>query len=126
MTQQHPTPPPPPGPPPASPPPGDRRGPERFAAPAPVVEPTSWATIAGASLALLALVVGVPVLLWALTGAITDAATVGNCEKLMDFVGRMPVEFQTVFMRSVIRRDEKLADTKTFNDWGVRHQDILI
>lgn len=67
-----------------------------------------------------------PAAQFALVTALDAKATTNNIARIMKYVERMPVEFQTVFMRSVIRRDEKLADTKTFNDWGVRHQDILI
>ena len=67
-----------------------------------------------------------PAAQFALVTALDSKTTPNNIARVMKYVERMPVEFQTVFMRSVIRRDEKLADTKTFNDWGVRHQDILI
>lgn len=45
------------------------RGPERFAAPAAAEERPSWAKVLGSAVALLALVVGVPVLLVVLSGA---------------------------------------------------------
>lgn len=58
-----------------------------------------------------------PSVLWALTGAITDAATVGNCEKLMDFVGRMPVEFQVVTLRQMTRRNPALEKLPAVKKW---------
>jgi hypothetical protein len=44
----------------------------------------------------------------------------------MKYVGRMPVEFQTVFMRSAIRRDDKLTGTKSFMAWGILNQSVLL
>ncbi|MDO9454769.1 LysM peptidoglycan-binding domain-containing protein [Nocardioides sp.] len=73
MTQSPPQPPtmPAPGGPPSMPPPPppSTRGPERFDAPVEAPVRASWPQALGAGLALLFLVVGVPVLLWTLTGA---------------------------------------------------------
>ena len=38
---------------------------------------------------------------------------------------RLPVEFQAVFIRSAIRRDNKLTGTKAFMAWTIKNQAVL-
>ncbi len=60
-----------------------------------------------------------PSVLWALTGAISSAATMTNCDKLMDFVDRMPIEFQVVTTRQMQRRTPELEQHKSIVQWIV-------
>lgn len=66
-----------------------------------------------------------PACRFALATALDQKATTGNLARIMKYVERMPVEFQTVFVRSAIRRDDKLTGTKTYMDWGIKNQDVL-
>jgi hypothetical protein len=38
----------------------------------------------------------------------------------------MPVEYQTIFVRSAIRRDQKLTGTKEYMAWGIKNQSVLL
>lgn len=62
---------------------------------------------------------------YAMVTALDSKATTGNIARIMKYVERMPVEFQTVFVRSAIRRDPKLTGTKSYVDWGLRNANIL-
>lgn len=66
-----------------------------------------------------------PACRFALATALDQKATTGNLARIMKYVERMPVEFQTVFVRSAIRRDDKLTGTKAYMDWGIKNQDVL-
>jgi len=66
-----------------------------------------------------------PAAQYAMVTALDAKATVGNMTRVTKYVARMPVEFQTVFMRSAIRRDEKLTGTKAFMDWGIANSNVL-
>lgn len=48
-----------------------------------------------------------PSILWALSGAIASTADNKNCEQLLKFVSRMPVEFQVVCLRELVRRNNR-------------------
>ena len=62
---------------------------------------------------------------YAMATALDSKATTGNIARIMKYMERMPIEFQTIFVRSAIRRDSKLTGTKTYADWGVKHANIL-
>ncbi len=66
-----------------------------------------------------------PAAMYALATALDAKATVANLERVMEYIGRMPAEFQVLFVRSALRRDRKLAATKTFMDWGIKNQNVL-
>ncbi|NQW80057.1 MAG: AAA family ATPase [Polaromonas sp.] len=66
-----------------------------------------------------------PAAQYALATALDAKTTVGNITRVMQYMERMPVEFQVLFMRSAIRRDDKLTGTKSFADWGVKHANVL-
>lgn len=62
---------------------------------------------------------------YAMCTALDSKATTGNIARVMKYIERMPVEFQTIFMRSATRRDVKITGTKSFVDWGLKNQNIL-
>ena len=62
---------------------------------------------------------------YAMCTALDSKATTGNIARVMKYIERMPVEFQTIFIRSAIRRDTKLTGTKSYIDWGLRNQNVL-
>ena len=67
-----------------------------------------------------------PAARFALSTALDTKTTVTNIARVMKYVERMPIEFQVVYMRSALRRDTKLNSTKTFMDWGIKHQEVLL
>jgi hypothetical protein len=68
----------------------------------------------------------IPAGMYAMSTALDAKATTNNLPRIMKYMERLPVEFQTVFMRSAIRRDDKLTGTKAYMDWGIKNQNILL
>lgn len=58
-----------------------------------------------------------PSILFALTGSIGQNITTENADALMQFVKRMPVEFQVVCMREITRRHKYLLTHKAIQGW---------
>jgi hypothetical protein len=60
---------------------------------------------------------GEPSVLWALTGSIGAHATRDNAGALMEYVKRIPVEFQVVALRDMVRRNRPLMTVPSVRDW---------
>lgn len=58
-----------------------------------------------------------PAVLYALTGSLAHNMTDVNCTSLMAFIGRLPMEFQVLTMREVVRRDKSIAKLQPIKDW---------
>jgi hypothetical protein len=58
-----------------------------------------------------------PGVLWALTGAVSEATTDGNLASLLEFVDRMPIEFQVVTTRQMRRKHPQLEHHKAMAKW---------
>lgn len=58
-----------------------------------------------------------PSILYALTGSIGSNATPDNIVPLMKYVDRLPVEFQVVTLREVVRRNKALMSTPAIQSW---------
>lgn len=58
-----------------------------------------------------------PSILYALTGSISHHANEDNIEPLMVYIRRLPIEFQIVCMRDLVRRKKKLNSTKPVQQW---------
>jgi len=56
-------------------------------------------------------------ILWAVTDSIAHHADKDNLEDLMKFVERIPMEFQAVCLRSIIKRKKELLTHKTIQHW---------
>jgi len=67
-----------------------------------------------------------PAGMYAMATALDSKATTANIARIMKYTDRMPVEFQVVFVRSAIRRDGKLTGTKSYMDWGIKNQNVLL
>lgn len=61
-----------------------------------------------------------PSVLFALTGAISHNATQETITPLIDFVERMPAEFQIVCMREVVRRNKAMASQTAVQKWIIK------
>lgn len=62
---------------------------------------------------------------FAITTALDSKATKANINVVMKYMSRLSVEFQTIFFRAALRRDNSLTQTKTYMDWGLKHQSVL-
>lgn len=58
-----------------------------------------------------------PSILFALTGSIAHNMDNANAESMMEFVKRLPVEFQVVCLRETIRRKKDLLAHKALQSW---------
>lgn len=58
-----------------------------------------------------------PSILFALTGSIGNNATKDNLEDLMRFVVRIPIEFQVVCLREMVRRDPLIQNEPSVTAW---------
>ena len=58
-----------------------------------------------------------PSILYALTGSISHNATKDNLTALMEFVVRMPIEFQVVCLRETVRRNPELKTHAALKLW---------
>lgn len=67
-----------------------------------------------------------PAGMYAMVTALDSKATTNNLARIMKYTDRLPVEFQTVFVRSAIRRDSALTGTKCYMDWGIKNQAALL
>lgn len=63
---------------------------------------------------------------FAITTSLATRASRDNFSQLCIYVRRLPVEFQVVFMRDSVRRNDDVSKTKAFNDWGIENSDVLI
>jgi len=66
-----------------------------------------------------------PSVLFALTGSISHHATEDNMGALMEFVSRLPIEFQIVTLREVIRRNKALLEVKAVQAWVAKNSTEL-
>lgn len=55
-----------------------------------------------------------------------DKATPANFDRLMTYAKRLPTEIQTVFVREAINKDQRITNTKAFQEWGLANQDTIV
>lgn len=58
-----------------------------------------------------------PSILFALTGTISHHASMDNFDSLMEFVNRLPVEFQVVCIRETVRRNKAMMAHPSVQKW---------
>ena len=58
-----------------------------------------------------------PSVLYAITGALSHNATMDNFGKLMQFIERMPLEFQVVCLRETVRRNKAMTGHPAVQKW---------
>ena len=67
-----------------------------------------------------------PAAMYAMVTSLDSKATTINLARIMQYTDRLPVEFQAVFVRSATRRDSKLTGTKSYMNWCVKNQNVLL
>ena len=58
-----------------------------------------------------------PSILYAMTGALGANANEENVSPLMKYITRLPVEFQVVTLREMVRRNKKLIQNEAVRSW---------
>lgn len=66
-----------------------------------------------------------PATLYALATGLAAKSTVDNIERVVQYALRMPAEFQVLLMKDAIVRDNKLTNTKPFNEWALKNADVM-
>lgn len=66
-----------------------------------------------------------PATLYALSGSIAQRATPSNFERVCQYVERMPAEFSVLTVSMALRRERALQSTAAFNNWVVKHHDVM-
>jgi len=67
-----------------------------------------------------------PAVKYAVATALSMTAEVESFERDMKYVGRLPREFQMVFVTDVVRLNPKLQQSKSFIDWAIINKDIFM
>ena len=63
--------------------------------------------------------------LYAIAGAISKMMTQDNSTSLMIYVSRLPVEFATMIVKDVCRRDPLLSETDGINSWCTKNFNLM-
>lgn len=58
-----------------------------------------------------------PSILYALTGALSHNASMDNFDSMMEFIKRLPLEFQVVCLRETVRRNKAILGHKAAQKW---------
>lgn len=66
-----------------------------------------------------------PSVLFAMTGALGNNAAEDNIGALMKFIRRLPVEFQVVSLREIVRRNKKLIQHEAVREWVTKSAMVL-
>lgn len=67
-----------------------------------------------------------PSILWCLTTMLASYVTPKDFESLANFSCRLPMEFQAVFIRDVMKRDPDIKTNRSFQNWALKNSDILV
>ena len=62
---------------------------------------------------------------FAISAALDTKTTKTNIGRAMAYIGRMPIEYQVMYIRNASRRDRSLVETKTFMDWAVKNEAVM-
>ena len=66
-----------------------------------------------------------PSWMYALVGVLIRGVSVKNVKECMTFIERMPMTYQIIALRSIIKRTPAVATNKEISDWCVKHADEL-
>ena len=66
-----------------------------------------------------------PATLYALSGSLAQRATDNNFERVVTYISRMPPEFSVLTVSLALRRDSTLQSCAAFNNWIVKHHDVM-
>jgi hypothetical protein len=67
-----------------------------------------------------------PATLYALSTALGDKVKRDTFDRAMQYITRMPVEFQVVAVRDAVRKEAGCATTKAFTKWGIDNASIAM
>lgn len=63
---------------------------------------------------------------YAMVTALEKKTTTNNIGRLMKYIERLPTEYQVVFVRNVAKENKAIATTKSYMDWVLKNQEVLM
>ncbi len=74
---------------------------------------------------------GVPVpedlsALYATVGSCAHGTTVGNVDRIAEFIDRLPADFSTMYWMDARKKDPKVKASKAFISWAVKHENVIL
>jgi len=67
-----------------------------------------------------------PASLYAVVSALVEKATEENSKNIFTYGDRLPIDFNILLVRDLIRKCSKIQNTKHFTDWVVNHKNVFI
>lgn len=67
-----------------------------------------------------------PSVLYALTGALAHRVSVDNFDRISEYLGRMPADFQVMCVHDSTRLRPEIRTTKAFVQWAVKNANVLM
>ncbi len=67
-----------------------------------------------------------PAAVYAVVAALAEKATEGNANRIFKYGNRLPIDFNVLLVRDMIRKEPKIQNTTGFIKWATDHQDVLL
>jgi len=67
-----------------------------------------------------------PAAVYAIVAALVEKATEDNANRILKYSNRLPIDFNVLLVRDMIRKEPGIQNTKGFIDWATKHQDVLL
>jgi len=67
-----------------------------------------------------------PAAVYAVVAALVGKATESNANRILKYGDRLPIDFNVLLVRDMIRSEPKIQNTKAFINWAAKHQDVLL
>ena len=67
-----------------------------------------------------------PAVLYALTGALAHKTSKDNFDRVSEYVGKMPPEFQVMCVSDAMKLKPEIKTTKAFVQWAVKNSNVMI
>lgn len=67
-----------------------------------------------------------PAAKYALCTALDKKTSPDNVDRVLKYIGRMPTEYQVLYLRSVLLARPEVATTKAFTKWATENQSVLM
>lgn len=67
-----------------------------------------------------------PAVLYALTGAIAHRTTKDNFDRVSEYLGKMPPEFQVMAVSDAMKLKPEIKNTKAFVAWAVKNSNVML
>jgi len=67
-----------------------------------------------------------PASIYAVVSALVEKASEDNADRIIRYSNRLPIDFNVLLVRAMIRKEPKVQNTKGFIDWASRNQDVLL